>query len=200
MPSNPSTSTPSNAKPRRKSTGKRARFEVFKRDHFTCQYCGAQPPDVVLVVDHITPVAAGGTSTPDNLITACESCNQGKADIPLGDRQIRPDADLLYLETQQEIVEIQRYQAALQQKEAALNSLVESLQDTWCDVSGLDWHPSGAVVRSLLNRYSPEIAGEALIVVAGKVGGGYIKTHNNSKWVAYLNAVARNMAAEDGDL
>src|SRR4051812_15410387 len=63
---------------RRRSTGKRLRFEVFKRDYFTCRYCGAQPPDVVLVVDHVIPVALGGPSTLDNLITACEPCNQGK--------------------------------------------------------------------------------------------------------------------------
>lgn len=67
----------------RKSTGKRLRFEVFKRDEFTCQYCGAHPPAVVLVVDHINPVAAGGDTEINNLITACEPCNQGKSDRPL---------------------------------------------------------------------------------------------------------------------
>jgi hypothetical protein len=37
---------PSQSVPKkRKSTGKRLRFSVFQRDHFTCQYCGAQPPD-----------------------------------------------------------------------------------------------------------------------------------------------------------
>jgi hypothetical protein len=45
---------------KRKSTGKRQRFNIFKRDKFTCQYCGGTPPAVVLVVDHIVPVAAGG--------------------------------------------------------------------------------------------------------------------------------------------
>jgi len=32
---------------------KRDRFEVFKRDKFTCQYCGKAAPDVVLHIDHI---------------------------------------------------------------------------------------------------------------------------------------------------
>ena len=63
----------------RRSTGKRLRFEIFKRDHFTCQYCGAQPPSIVLVIDHIDPVAEGGLTVIENLITACEPCNQGKA-------------------------------------------------------------------------------------------------------------------------
>jgi hypothetical protein len=62
----------------RKAISKKTRFEVFKRDLFLCQYCGAHPPEVILHVDHIMPVAAGGTNDSDNLTTACEACNQGK--------------------------------------------------------------------------------------------------------------------------
>jgi len=57
---------------------KKVRFEVFKRDVFVCQYCGAHPPEAILHVDHIDPVVAGGSNDPDNLVTACDSCNQGK--------------------------------------------------------------------------------------------------------------------------
>lgn len=67
----------------RKSTGKKLRFEVFKRDGFVCQYCGRNPPAVILVADHVTPVAEGGKTDIDNLVTACESCNQGKGARPL---------------------------------------------------------------------------------------------------------------------
>lgn len=62
----------------RKQISAKTRFEVFKRDGFTCQYCGAHPPSVVLHVDHIHPVAEGGTNDEDNLITACDRCNLGK--------------------------------------------------------------------------------------------------------------------------
>lgn len=62
----------------RKPISKRVRFEVFKRDGFVCQYCGAHPPTAVLHVDHIHPVAKGGDGGIDNLITACETCNLGK--------------------------------------------------------------------------------------------------------------------------
>ena len=65
---------------------KRIRFEVFKRDSFKCQYCGAFAPDVVLHVDHITPVSAGGTNELTNLLTACVACNSGKADNKLDDK------------------------------------------------------------------------------------------------------------------
>ena len=67
----------------RKPISTRSRFEVFKRDGFTCQYCGATPPAVVLHVDHITPFSAGGKDTKDNLVTACASCNLGKSNVPL---------------------------------------------------------------------------------------------------------------------
>lgn len=64
---------------KRKSLSKKTRFEVFKRDGFVCQYCGATPPSVILHVDHIHPVAEGGENDMDNLITACSSCNLGKS-------------------------------------------------------------------------------------------------------------------------
>ncbi len=69
--------------PARKPLSKRVRFEVFKRDSFTCQYCGAHPPAVILHVDHIKPVAEGGRNDIDNLVTACQPCNSGKSDVPL---------------------------------------------------------------------------------------------------------------------
>lgn len=55
------------------------RFCILRRDGFTCRYCGRRPPDVVLHVDHMVPVARGGTSDEDNLITACRRCNLGKS-------------------------------------------------------------------------------------------------------------------------
>lgn len=62
----------------RKAIPKKIRFEVFKRDSFTCQYCGRMAPDVVLEVDHINPVAHGGNDDIMNLVTSCFDCNRGK--------------------------------------------------------------------------------------------------------------------------
>ena len=62
----------------RKSISKKTRFEVFKRDSFTCQYCGRMAPDVVLEVDHINPIANGGDDDIMNLVTSCFDCNRGK--------------------------------------------------------------------------------------------------------------------------
>lgn len=67
----------------RKALSKKTRFEVFKRDGFTCSYCGRHPPAVVLHVDHVIALAAGGTDEIDNLLTSCEACNLGKGARPL---------------------------------------------------------------------------------------------------------------------
>jgi hypothetical protein len=180
---------------RRKSTGKRLRFEVFKRDHFTCQYCGAQPPDVVLVVDHITPVCQGGDTTLENLVTACEACNQGKAGKPLSNVPIRPDADLLYLETQQEIAEIRRYRQAIDKRLVELNATVKTLQTLWCEMTGGRWYPGERILNPFVMRFPIDIATDALINVAAKVASGYVNTYD-TRWVAYLNKVAQNIMEE----
>jgi hypothetical protein len=70
---------------KRKSISKKVRFEVFKRDKFTCQYCGKSAPDVVLEVDHIKPVSKGGNNSMLNLVTACFECNRGKTNTELTD-------------------------------------------------------------------------------------------------------------------
>ena len=62
---------------------KKTRFEVFKRDGFTCQYCGKTPPDVTLEIDHINPKSNKGKDEINNLITACFDCNRGKGKILL---------------------------------------------------------------------------------------------------------------------
>lgn len=59
------------------AVSKRTRFEVFRRDDFTCRYC--RGTEGALTVDHVLPVALGGTDDPDNLVAACRDCNAGKS-------------------------------------------------------------------------------------------------------------------------
>ncbi len=66
------------------AVSQRLRFEVLRRDRYTCRYCGAQAPDVVLTVDHVIPTALGGGDEPSNLVTACSDCNSGKSSIDPG--------------------------------------------------------------------------------------------------------------------
>lgn len=66
---------------------KRVRYEVFRRDNNRCRYCGATAPDTPMTIDHVIPVALGGSDDPSNLVTACRDCNAGKTssspDAPL---------------------------------------------------------------------------------------------------------------------
>jgi len=73
---------------KRKSLTKKVRFEVFKRDNFTCQYCGNKAPETILEIDHIKPISKGGDNGIMNLITSCFACNRGKSDRELKDTSI----------------------------------------------------------------------------------------------------------------
>ncbi len=56
-----------------------SRRNVFKRDCFTCQYCGTQPDGEALTIDHVCPRAQGGGSSWENCVLACGPCNARKA-------------------------------------------------------------------------------------------------------------------------
>lgn len=85
----------------RKGLSKRIRFEVFKRDEFTCRYCGRKPPEVILNVDHIVPVVHGGGDEVSNLATSCFDCNSGKSGVPLNQLP-QPVADMRALMVERE--------------------------------------------------------------------------------------------------
>jgi 5-methylcytosine-specific restriction endonuclease McrA len=53
------------------------RFNVFLRDRFTCQYCGARED---LTFDHVVPRSKGGQTTWENVVAACSPCNLQKGD------------------------------------------------------------------------------------------------------------------------
>ena len=51
------------------------RFNVFLRDRFSCQYCGAKED---LTFDHLVPRSRGGQSTWENIVCSCHHCNRCK--------------------------------------------------------------------------------------------------------------------------
>ena len=59
-------------RPRVKLTSK----EVFRRDNFTCQYCGRNVPK--LTIDHVRPKRLGGKHIWTNVVAACPQCNHRK--------------------------------------------------------------------------------------------------------------------------
>ena len=110
---------------KRVAIGKKVRFEIFKRDLFTCQYCGSFPPAVVLEVDHIKPVAEGGDNQTDNLLTSCFDCNRGKGAIPLSEAtQAVAEKIAVQKERQEQLKEFERL---LAKQNTALNRKVRVL-------------------------------------------------------------------------
>lgn len=121
------------------SLSKRTRFEVFKRDLFTCCYCGRRPPDTILQVDHVIARASGGTDDAENLATSCVDCNQGKSDKSLG--SISPAVDeFARLEAMQEMAErallVKQHGAVIQAKRQAEIEAVDLVLRWWTDIGG----------------------------------------------------------------
>lgn len=58
------------------------RQNIFKRDAYTCAYCG-ETEKKLLTLDHVLPQSKGGPNTWDNLVTACKKCNGEKGDLLL---------------------------------------------------------------------------------------------------------------------
>ena len=63
------------------------RFNVFLRDRFSCQYCGSRDD---LTFDHLVPRSKGGTTTWENVVTACSPCNLKKGDKYARDAGMSP--------------------------------------------------------------------------------------------------------------
>lgn len=169
---------------------KRVRFEIFKRDDFTCQYCGRTPPHVVLEVDHICPRAEGGTNDPINLITSCWDCNHGKSSVPINiPTLLSPDATAEAMRIQQEIGEAKLYlehQAELNRLNLAI---VESLRVEWSRIFKIKiLDPQ---IKSWLYHYSPQQIVEAWRIFADRIESGKF-TGGRSECFAYISGILRN--------
>lgn len=91
------------------------RYEILKRDNFTCRYCGRKAPEVELQVDHYFPRSLGGLDKEWNLVASCRACNIGKSNkIPdehdyLSPEEVMHEAALVEREAEQ----VRRFARAL---------------------------------------------------------------------------------------
>jgi 5-methylcytosine-specific restriction endonuclease McrA len=51
---------------------------IWKRDRYQCQSCGKTDNETNLTIDHIIPLASGGSNDISNLQTLCHTCNSRK--------------------------------------------------------------------------------------------------------------------------
>lgn len=107
------------------AVSKRTRYEVLKRDNFTCRYCRSTEDS--LKVDHVIPVALGGSDAPDNLVAACHDCNAGKSSTS-------PDAAMV-ADVSQRAVEwgaaITRYNAIQMADRKKRDAYVRRFEKAW---------------------------------------------------------------------
>ena len=146
----------------------RTRFEVFKRDRFTCSYCGRTPPTVLLEVDHIIPQAAGGGDEITNLTTSCQDCNRGKSAGLLQEGAAPVVNREAVAELEERTEQATQYAEAVNAMRLLQDSLVQRVIEAWAHAyeartitkdDGLDyWQldegqwPQKATIRRLLNR------------------------------------------------
>jgi HNH endonuclease len=151
----------------------RTRFEVFKRDGFTCQYCGGRTPDAVLEIDHVIPRVQGGGDELANLVTACWECNRGKAARLLGDRAPTPDdAEQTRLLRERE-EQLRAYNDLRGEIRARRNEAYAEVLDHWFEVWGETslhrWHlPWENVLRTAVEKLGPAEVMEAMEITAGR--------------------------------
>lgn len=147
----------------RKSISKKLRFEVFKRDDFTCQYCGKSAPNVILEADHIEPVSKGGTNDILNLITSCFECNRGKSDKTLSentelDKQVNQLKELN--ERRNQLDMMIKWRNELKDID---NDFVEALATEFSDETGMEVTEKGKkTLRKLLKVYEYKTLSEAI--------------------------------------
>lgn len=163
----------------------RIRFEVFKRDRFTCSYCGGHPPDVLLEVDHVIPRAAGGSDEMENLVTACWNCNRGMSDRLL-DEGDRPTVSAKTVEALEErLTQAKAYVELLNQLSNVTDAMFERVKEEWYrafgattveESTGTVWRlpggswPKEATVRIFLRELDLEQILGAVDIAASRVG------------------------------
>jgi len=152
---------------KRKPISKKLRFEVFKRDSFTCQYCGKSAPDVILQVDHIHPVAKGGGNDILNLVTSCDECNAGK-----GARELSDDSALQKQRQQLDDLNSRREQLEMMIKwREGLKDIqaeaLDYLHTTWSEVTGYGLTETGLKdLKKLTRKHSMKDIADAMETAA----------------------------------
>lgn len=163
---------------KRKAISTRTRFEVFKRDSFKCQYCGASAPDVLLEVDHINPVANGGTNDILNLITACEKCNGGKSDklLSANDAMDKKRSQLELMQQRREQLDMMfQWQESLSD---ITGDVVNRLSEKWTDFTKHSLTPHGlTILKKWVKKFPLEDILEAMDIAVDS----YLKFDRNGR-------------------
>lgn len=176
---------------------KKLRFEVFKRDGFTCQYCGKSSPRVVLEIDHIIPIIEGGEDNSENLTTSCFDCNRGKGKNLLEEYKEGTDPTeqaILLLERERQLKEYNEVMKVVRKRK---NEDFGKILDYWDDIfNGQPKCPMAVITRAL--DFIPR---EQVLEAIDVCNRGYTK-HGDKSWgesiKAYFYGIIRSMTNNFG--
>jgi len=132
------------------SISKKIRFEVFKRDNFTCGYCGRKPPEVILEIDHINPKSKGGIEDINNFITACFDCNRGKKNIRLD--KIPPSLQENLEVLKEKEIQLKEYNKFITIIERRLKKEMQEVNDIYTSYFP-EWKLSDNFINATLKRF-----------------------------------------------
>jgi hypothetical protein len=179
---------PDNKSNPRKSISRRLRFEILRRDNNTCRYCHAT--DTPLTIDHVIPVALGGTDEPSNLVACCKDCNAGKTSS-------NPDAATVAQVSEDAARWADAMKLAVERmnaNKAAVSEQTKPFHDAW-----FLWSKSGWRYR---------LPADADTVLTGYLGAGMppdalaeaarlaLRKDGVENYWHYFQGVARNMLAD----
>lgn len=155
---------------KRKAISKKTRFEVFKRDNFTCQYCGKTPPDVMLEIDHLKPVSKNGSDNINNLITACFDCNRGKSNIEINriPNSLQENYEILH-ERQEQLKEYQKIIAAIERNYVKNIERVNTIFNDWFADQGLTDKFKRTTVKLFLKKLPHNKVFDAMDIACSKI-------------------------------
>lgn len=152
------------------SITKKMRFEVFKRDGFRCAYCGKEPPNVILEVDHIDPKSKGGKDHINNLLTACFDCNRGKSNIPLEKAPLQLQENLEILKEKE--AQLREYRRHVNKIEARVSKDIAEINVIY-RAAFPGWELSANFCQVTLKRFlgllPKHIIIEALVYAIGRI-------------------------------
>jgi 5-methylcytosine-specific restriction endonuclease McrA len=83
------------------------RGKVYAADSWQCVFCAYEGPD--LSVDHVVPQSRGGTTSFDNSLTACRSCNSRKGARTPQEAGMVPRYGRFYVPSLKRLAELTHY-------------------------------------------------------------------------------------------
>lgn len=177
------------------SLSKKTRFDVFKRDGFTCAYCGRKPPAVTLEVDHIIPRAEGGGDEIENLVTSCFDCNRGKRDGLLDDRApVRDMAEQAELIKERED-QLRAYHAAREAEVDRRSAAFAEVWEYWFYLWDAKSLPRTATPWENVLRNAVDVLGVADVKEAMEIARGRF-TYPSSTPAKYLGGILKHKIAQ----